>query len=86
MDVFGLNEGEGAGLGSVPVKLVFELGSVVLPVAELGHLAPGAVFTLAHSADDALEIKVNGTRIGYGSLVKTGDSIGVRITRLTGLD
>jgi type III secretion protein Q len=77
-------EEETTGIEEIPVKLSFEFGNLTLSIAELNQLAPGAVFPLARPVGEALDIIANGTRIGYGSLVKIGDSVGVRVTRLNG--
>jgi type III secretion protein Q len=66
----------------IPLKLLFELGRVELPLGELRRLAPGAVIPLPRAIDDSVDISANGRRIGRGTLVRIGDSLGVRITRL----
>ena len=66
----------------IPLKLLFELGRVELALGELRGLAPGAVIALPRGSDDSVDISANGRRIGRGTLVRIGDSLGVRITRL----
>jgi type III secretion protein Q len=73
---------EDAALDAIPVRVIFELGRVELPLEELATLAPGALVPLVRPIDEALDIVANGKRIGYGTLVRIGDSLGVRITRL----
>jgi type III secretion protein Q len=66
----------------LPVRLVFELGRLELSLSEVRRLAPGAVLPISRPLDDALDIVANGRRIGRGTMVRIGDSIGVRVTRL----
>jgi type III secretion protein Q len=66
----------------LPVRLVFELGRLELSLGEVRLLAPGAVLPISRPLDDALDIVANGRRIGRGTIVRIGDSIGVRVTRL----
>ena len=66
----------------IPLKLLFELGRVELPLGELHRLAPGAVIPLPRTVEESVDISANGRRIGRGTLVRIGDSLGVRITRL----
>ncbi len=69
-------------LDDLPVKLVFELGRLDLSLREVRQLAPGAIVPLARPMDESLDVVANGRRIGHGTLVKIGDSLGVRLTRL----
>jgi type III secretion protein Q len=71
-----------AAVDAIPVRVVFELGRVELPLKELAALAPGALVPLARPLDEALDVVANGRRIGHGTLVRIGESLGVRITRL----
>lgn len=71
-----------ASVGEVPVNLVFELGRTEVPVAELETLQTGYVFDLGKPLSQGVEILANGRRIGSGELVRLGESIGVRVTRL----
>lgn len=79
------NEAAGAAdldLASMKIRLVFELGRAELSVSEISQLAPGALLPLARPVEEAIDIVANGKRIGSGTLVQIGDSIGVRVTRL----
>jgi type III secretion protein Q len=75
---------DAADLDALPVQVVVELGRLELELAEVRRLAPGAVLPLTRPLDEALDIIANGRRIGRGTLVRIGDSTGVRITRLLG--
>jgi type III secretion protein Q len=71
-------------LDDLPVRLVFELGRVELSLGELERLAPGALVPLGRPLDEPLDIMANGRRLGRGTLVQIGDSLGVRIVSLAG--
>jgi type III secretion protein Q len=66
----------------IPVKLLFELGRIELSLAEIRQLALGAIVPISRPLEDSVDILANGRRIGRGSLVQVGDSLGIRITRL----
>lgn len=76
------NNAEDMDLASVKVRVAFELGRNELSVEELSRLAPGMVMSLARPLEEAVDIVVNGKRVGVGTLVQVGDSIGVRVVRL----
>jgi type III secretion protein Q len=69
-------------LDDIPVKLVFELGRLELSLAEVRQLAPGALIPVPRLLEESVDISANGRRIGRGTLVRIGNSLGVRITRL----
>jgi len=69
-------------LDDLPVRLVFEVGRVQLSLGELQRLAPGALVPLARPVDEPLDIMANGRRLGRGTLVQIGESLGVRIVSL----
>jgi len=71
-----------AAVDTIPVRVTFELGRVDLPLKQLATLAPGSLVPLVRPLDEALDIVANGRRIGHGTIVRIGDSLGVRITRL----
>jgi type III secretion protein Q len=73
-------------LDALPVRLVFEIGRLELLLSEIRRLAPGALLPLARPLDDAVDIVANGRRIGRGTIVSIGDSVGVRVTRLLSND
>src|SRR5262249_41279359 len=66
-------------LEDLPVKLVFELGRLDLSLREVRKLAPGAVVPLIRPVEESLDVIANGRRIGRGTLVQIGDSLGVRL-------
>lgn len=69
-------------LDSLPVRVVFEMGRLEMSLSEIRQLAPGVTLPLARPQEELLDIIVNGKRIGRGSLVRLGDGLGVRVTRL----
>jgi type III secretion protein Q len=71
-------------LDDLPVRLVFELGRVELSLGELQRLAPGALVPLGRPPDEPLDIMANGRRLGRGTLVQIGESLGVRIVSIVG--
>jgi len=77
-------EAEDTPLAMVPVHLVFELGRLELPFSEVQRLAPGVTLPLAVPVAGEVDILGNGRRIGRGTMVRIGESIGVRIVRLAG--
>lgn len=71
-----------ATLDQVPIRVIFEVGRLDMPLAEVRRLAPGYVLPLVKPSESAVDIVANGRKIGHGSLMKIGDSIGVRVERL----
>jgi len=71
-------------LDDLPVRLVFEVGRVELSLGELQRLAPGALVPLGRPLEEPLDIMANGRRLGRGTLVQIGESLGVRIVSLAG--
>lgn len=79
------NAGQGgptASVGEVPVHLVFELGRTEIPLSELEALQAGYVFELGKPLSQSVDILANGHRVGTGELVRLGETIGVRVSRL----
>jgi type III secretion protein Q len=74
---------EPGSIRDVPVKLVFELGRVEMTLGEIELLGEGYVFDLGRPASNVVDIVAGGRSIGSGELVKIGESVGVRVTRLT---
>lgn len=85
-DIFGGAQQQETDVSRLPTRVVFDVGSLTLSLAEVEQLVPGAVIALPRPLHEAVEITCNGQRIGYGTLNRVGDSIGVRITRLVDRD
>ena len=73
-----------APLDDLEVTLIFEIGRRFIDVAELRSIAPGYVFPMAQDASAPIDILANGRRIGRGEIVRIGETLGVRVTRLFG--
>ncbi|MCE8020373.1 type III secretion system cytoplasmic ring protein SctQ [Halomonas sp. MCCC 1A11036] len=71
-----------AALDELPVQLACEFGRLELTLGELRTLDAGSVLPLKKPAQEAVDILVNGRRMGRGRLVEIGDSLGVQIVRL----
>lgn len=69
-------------LNELPVQLACEFGRLELTLGELRTLDAGSVLPLKKPAQEAVDILVNGRRMGRGRLVEIGDSLGVQIVRL----
>lgn len=68
-----------ATLDQLPLKLVCQVGSVELSLAQLRELGEGSLVQLSPQLDDRVDLMVNGRRLGQGQLVKIGDGLGVRL-------
>jgi type III secretion protein Q len=66
-------------LDELPLKLVCQVGSVELSLAQLRALGAGSLVELTPQLQDSVDLMVNGRRIGQGQLVKIGDGLGVRL-------
>lgn len=66
-------------LDELPLKLVCQLGSVDVTLAQLREMGPGSLLQLTSAAQDGVDLMVNGRRVGRGELVSIGDGLGVRL-------
>lgn len=73
-----------AAFDDLPIKLVFELGRVDMPLGQLQEIGPGHVFALDRPLGEAVEIHAGGRRIGQGEVMRIDDQVGVRVIRLFG--
>jgi type III secretion protein Q len=71
-------------LDEIEVALSFELGRLNVELRELKSIGPGYLFPLGRDPAHAIDIIVNGRKIGQGEIVQIGETIGVRATRLYG--
>lgn len=74
--------GADTALDDLQLQLVCQLGSSQLSLAELRELGEGSVLPLAAREPDAVDLTVNGCRVGRGQLVRIGEGLGVRIISL----
>ncbi|MFD9901091.1 FliM/FliN family flagellar motor switch protein [Mesorhizobium sp. NPDC059025] len=68
-------------LDDLPVALAFEIGRKAMPLGDIRKLTAGAIVQLDR-AGQAVDIVANGKRVGQGEMVRIGESLGVRITRM----
>ncbi|MFO0982178.1 MAG: flagellar motor switch protein FliN [Planctomycetota bacterium] len=66
----------------VDVEVSAEIGSRQLPIEQLLALGPGAVVELDRSAEQPIDLKVNGKIFARGEVVVVGDHFGVRVTEI----
>jgi len=69
-------------LGDVQVKVSLVLGGTSITLAEAESLEEKSLLTIDRSADDPVDVCVNGKVVARGKLVVVGDSYGVQITEL----
>ncbi|WP_106419120.1 type III secretion system cytoplasmic ring protein SctQ [Salinicola tamaricis] len=67
---------------SLAVTLTCEVGRLTLTLGELRELGQGSVLPLARRPERAVDLMVNGQRMGQGRLVMIGEDLGVQIERL----
>ena len=69
-------------LHRIPVTLTLEAGSARITLQELSELQPESIVALNTAVGEPLTIKVNGTAIGKGEVVITGESYGLKVVEL----
>lgn len=69
-------------LADVSVPMVVEMGRVKVSASDIVGLRPGQVIELSRSPGDAVDLVVDGRRIGRGELVDIEGELGVRILDL----
>ncbi|MGZ9706933.1 FliM/FliN family flagellar motor switch protein [Pseudomonas sp. GNP013] len=67
-------------LDDLMLKLVCQVGSVDLSLAQLRELGEGSLVQLAPQLHTGVDLMVNGRRVGQGQLVKIGEGLGVRLS------
>ncbi|EML1601992.1 flagellar motor switch protein FliN [Burkholderia cenocepacia] len=73
-------------LRRIPVRLTLEVGEATVPLADLLSYETGSTVELNRLAGDPLIIKVNGTPVGFGEVVVSGEHYGLRIIELDDLN
>lgn len=66
-------------LDELQLKLVCQVGSVELSLAQLRELGSGSLLQLTPQMQEGVELLINGRRVGQGQLVQIGDGLGVRL-------
>ncbi len=69
-------------IGDIPVKIVFDVGRIELPLSELEGIGEGHVFALDRPKPDAVEIVAQGRIIGRGEIITMDGLAAVRVTVL----
>jgi type III secretion system YscQ/HrcQ family protein len=62
-----------------PLHVLFEIGRFELPASQVKQLAPNFLLPLEAPHDQAVDIVVDGQRIGRGTLMRIGNRTGVRV-------
>lgn len=65
---------------AMPVEV--RLGNVDMEVRDLLQVGPGAIITLDKQIGDPLDLYLKDVRFATGQLVVSGDTLGVRITKI----
>lgn len=66
----------------IPLELNVVLGESTKSIKEVLSFTTGSVLQLNKSADQPLDIYINGKRIGYGEVVVVNENFGVRVTNI----
>ncbi len=66
----------------IPLQVEVVVGSTVMTLGELLHLAPGSVVELEQNVEEPVDIKVNGKLIAKGEIVIVEDRFGVRVIEI----
>lgn len=64
----------------IPIRLVFQLGTVNLSLEKVTEIVPGQGFLLDSGLDSPITILANDCNVGKGNLVQIGETLGVEIT------
>ena len=73
---------ENSPFDEIPVVLAFEVGRKDVSVQELKSFSEGTIVQFPEVDQANIKILANGAKIGEGSLVQVGDSIGIKINRI----
>jgi type III secretion protein Q len=66
----------------IKMKIVFELGTILISINDLKSINNGYVFDLAKEESNPISLVSNGITLGHGELVKVGNRLGVRVVKL----
>ncbi len=69
-----------AHLQDARIDLEVELDRKIIPLRELLQLETGGVLRMARAAGENIDIRVDGTLIGFGEIVIIEDAMGIRVT------
>ncbi|MEY2617680.1 MAG: hypothetical protein RL522_682 [Pseudomonadota bacterium] len=66
----------------LPLRLVFDLGEVAMPLKAVRQLQVGQTIDLGHPLANAVRVRVNGVHVATGELVDIDGHLGVTLTAL----
>jgi flagellar motor switch protein FliN/FliY len=66
----------------IPVKLIVELGKAQVQLGDLLRLGRGSVLELEKSAEEPLDVHINGKLIGRGEVVVVNNKFGIKLTEI----
>ncbi len=69
-----------AGYTDIPINVEVQLDRRILTVRKILEMAPGSVIRMTRSAGENLDIVIGGVLVGFGEIVITETTTGVRIT------
>lgn len=69
-----------AGYTDIPINIEVQLDRRILTVRKILEMAPGSVIRMTRSAGENLDIVIGGVLVGFGEIVITETTTGVRIT------
>ena len=72
------------GWADIPVELEAEIDRKLMTVRQVLQLDAGSIVRLSRSAGDTISVLVGGAPFGSGEIVMLENTMGVRITELTG--
>lgn len=73
-------------LRQVPMRVAFDVGELRLTIADLEALQVGQALDLGRPLSEAVQIRVNGARVGHGELVDIDGRLGVVLRTLSARD
>jgi len=72
------------GWADIPVDVEAEIDRKLMTVRQVLQLDAGSIVRLSRSAGDTINVLVGGAPFGSGEIVMLENTMGVRITELTG--
>ena len=73
-------------LSDVATRVSVQIAQGTTQVKDLVAMRSGSVFALDRAAGDPVDVLVNGAIIGRGDIIVVGNRLGVRITKICGVD
>lgn len=76
------NNHQVSSLEDVPLCLVCEVGRLEMPLDSVRQLGEGSILKIKGDREEVVQVMMNGQKIARGELIKVGDGLGVRLTKL----